>query len=89
MIGVEENIMWKFKKYWVICPKEVEVPFTNVYRMADSKKGCRFEIVADFSNKDEAINKAEEIINKGKYALVHDSDSHIDYYKKNNWKEEN
>lgn len=81
--------MTPFRNFWVICPKEVEVPYINTYRMADARKGIVFEIVADFDNKNEAINKAEEIISKGKHALIHDSDRHIDYYKKNNWEEAN
>jgi hypothetical protein len=81
--------MRKFKKYWVICPKQVEVPYINSYRMADSKKGCRFEIVADYDNENDAINKAEEIIGSGKYALIHNSVEHIDYYKRKNWGKDN
>lgn len=81
--------MKQIKNFWVICPKEVEVPYINKYRMSDARKGIVFEIVADFDNKYEAINTAEKIINKGKYALIHNSDKHIDYYKKNNWKEVN
>ena len=79
--------MNEVKRFCVICPKQVDVPYINVYGFADSKSGFRFEIVAEFDDKCEAVKKAEENISNGKYAIVHDYEKHIDYYYRNHWEE--
>lgn len=57
----------------------------NVHGIVSDKEGVRHEIVADFDNKDEAIEKAEAIIDGGGRAIIHDYERHIDYYCRNQW----
>lgn len=54
--------MNEIKRFCVVCPKQVDVPYINVYGIADSKSGFRFEIVAEFDDKYEAVKKRKKTL---------------------------